>query len=138
MSEPSSSDRLEELMKQKAEREKTRAAAKAARAVEELELEARFDSELGPRGSQFEIVDSGDLGEGFLVVKLGEEVLWKRFIASKMTSDDANNLVRPCVAYPAKEKYDEITARRSALVTRCANALATLYGVQTEVSAGKL
>lgn len=138
MTEPTASDRFEELLAQKAEREKARAAAKAARAVEELELETRFDGELGPRGSQFEIIDSGDLGEGFLVVKLGEEVLWKRFTASKMTSEDANQLVRPCIVYPAKEKYDEITARRGALVNRCANALATLYGVQTEVSAGKL
>lgn len=130
-------DRLVALREKKQAIEDAREVLRKAREVEELELEVRFDAELGPRGSHFEIVNSGELNEGCIVVKLGEEVLWKRFQNSKMSQDDAAALVRPCVVYPDLSKFEEITARRSHLVVRCANAVATLYGVKLEANAGK-
>lgn len=134
---PTAGDRLAELRAKKDAIDAAREIARKAAEIEETELEVRFHDELGPRGSQFEIVNSGDLGEGCLVVRLGEDVLWKRFQSSKMTPEDAAALVRPCIVYPTLPKYDEITARRSFLATRCANALATLYGVKLEANAGK-
>jgi hypothetical protein len=134
---PTVSDRLAELRAKKEAIDAAREIERKAREVEELELEVRFDGELGPRGSQFEIINTGEIGEGCIVVKLGEEVLFKRFQNSKLTAEDAAAFVRPCVVYPSQSKYDEITARRGFIATRCANALATLYGVKLEANAGK-
>ena len=131
-------DRLLELRAKKEAIDAAKEIERKAREMEELELEVRFDAELGSRGSQFEIINTGELGEGCIVVKLGEEVLWKRFQNSKMNAEDIAALVRPCVVYPTLSKYDEITSRRSFLANRCANALATLYGVKIEANAGKL
>lgn len=137
MSEQNEKVDVDELRKRKEEREKLREKARKAREAEVLQLEDRFETDLGPRGSAFEIVDSGELGEGCIVVKLGEEVLWKRFSASKMNPEDVEQFVKPLVVHPSREKYDEIVGRRGALAIRCAHALATLYGVKLEANAGK-
>lgn len=130
-------ERMAELRAKKDAIDAAREVARKVRAVEEMELEVRFDGELGSRGTMFELVDSGDLDEGFIVVKLGPEVLWKRFTSSKTTNEDVHELVRPCVVHPSPAKYDEIVARRPALGVRAANALATLFGVKSETNAGK-
>ena len=129
---------LAELRAKKQELDEARAKAREVRESEALELEIRFSEELGPKGSQFEIVDSGDLGEGFIVVKLGPEVLLKRFLASKTTTpEDVAQFVRPCVVHPEKETFDEIASRRPALAARACHALMNLYGLKKEDDAGK-
>ncbi len=129
---------LAELKAKKAELDEARESAREARELEGLELEIRFTAELGPMGSQFEMVDSAELGEGFLVVKLGPEVLLKRFVNSKTnTPEEVAQFVRPCLVHPEPEKFDEIASRRPALVIRAAHALMTLYGLKKEAEAGK-
>ncbi len=115
-------------------REKSKAEAAQARELESLELEEKYDKELGPRGAFFEIVDTI---EGPIVLKLGEAVLHTRFSESKVTAADIHEYVYPCVVHPTKEKYLEIVGRRPALALRCANALATLYGAKANADAGK-
>ncbi|MDQ2782607.1 MAG: hypothetical protein M3Y26_08770 [Actinomycetota bacterium] len=127
-----------ELREKKLALDEARAKAREARELEGLELELRFSDELGPRGAAFEMVDSGDLGEGFLVVKLGSEVLLKRFVASKTTTpEDISQFVRPCLVHPAPELFDEIVSRRPALASRAAHALMNLFGLKKEDEAGK-
>jgi hypothetical protein len=115
-------------------REKMKAEETASRELEVLELEERFEKELGPRGSFFEVVETVD---GPIVLKLGEAVLHTRFAESKVTPNDIHDYVFPCVAYPTKEKFLEIVGRRPGLALRCANALATLYGAKANAEAGK-
>ncbi len=104
----------------------------------QLELEERFEKELnGRKGQAFMIVDASDLGEGFVVVKLGEDVLWTAFMKSKQTAMDIDIFVTPCVVYPSVDDYRKLTKRRAFLADRCATALATLYGVKADEAAGK-
>jgi len=126
--------KLQELRDAKRRIEQSRAAAAKARELEVLELEVRFEAEIGPRGSQFEIVETID---GPIVVRLGEGVLYTRFTASKVTDVDVHEFVDPCVVHPAKEKYREIAMQRPDVPARVAHALATLYGARHKDDAGK-
>lgn len=122
-------------------REKMRADARARARLEFLTLKSKYERELGPIGQEFQIVDASELGEGFIVLRRGEEVLWKRY--SKLlakeseTAADTRDFVLPCIEHPAKEKYDEIVARRAFIADRCANALSSLYGVKHRKEEGK-
>jgi hypothetical protein len=99
-------------------REEAAVAEAEAAEVERFELAERFETETGGReGRAFAIVDFSDLGEGFVVLRLGEGVLWKTFSASKMTVVDT-------------DAYRSLAARRGFVADRCAHALATLFGVE--------
>ena len=129
---------LAELRAKKQELDEARAKAREAREIEGLELELRFSEELGARGAHFELIDSGELGEGHIVVKLGPEVLLKRFLATKTTTpEDVAQFVRPCVVHPEPETFDAIVSRRPALAVRASMALLNLYGMKKEEDAGK-
>jgi len=78
-------EKLAELRAAKVEREKMRAEAEASREAEILELESRFEGELGERGAAFEFVTSAD---GVIALKLPEAVLTTRFLESKVTAAD--------------------------------------------------
>lgn len=106
--------------------------------LEGLELEERFTSELnGKKGRAFMVVDVSDLGEGHIVLRLGEDVLWNTFKASKMNIIDTDAFVCSCVVYPSIDAYRSIVKRRGFVGDRCASALAALYGVKAETDAGK-
>ena len=132
------SDLKEKLAAARAAKEAKEASAREAaeaRELESLELEAKLEKELGPRGVSFEMIDTV---EGPVAVKLGEAVLHTRFQSSKDINDAAiHDYVFPNVAHPSKEKYLEIVARRPGIALRCAGALATLYGVKASNDAGK-
>lgn len=127
-------DELAELEKRAAERAKAREGEERKRRIEVLKLEAKFEEELGPRGSMFEIVETV---EGPIVVRLGEGVLFQRFTASKVTPADVHNFVYPCVEHPTKERYVEIVANRPEVAGRCAHALMSLFGAKNKDDAGK-
>lgn len=130
--EPKTRDqKIAEFQAAKAERE----AADAKRLREEVEdLEMRFDAELGPRGQDWEIVETPD---GAIVVAIGTVVAWKKFSESKMTMLDVENFVRPLVKYPEAARYMALVDKRPAYAVRCANALATLYGAKGDQTTGK-
>ncbi len=128
----------ERLDAARAAKEKKEAAAREAsdaRELEVLELEAKLEADLGPRGAYFEIVETL---EGPVAVKLGEAVLHTRFQGAKDITDTVlHDYVFPNVVHPAKEKYLEIVGRRPAIALRCASALATLFGLKANADAGK-
>lgn len=131
-------ERLAEKRAAKAKRDAEAEKERDASELERLELEERFEKELnGKRGRAFMIVDASDLGEGCIVLKLGEDVLWNTFSKSKMNVVDTDAFVVPCVVYPSVDQYRGITKRRAFIADRCASALATLYGVKADVEAGK-
>ena len=113
-----------------AARDDAAAAEADAAELELFELVEKFEKELGREGRAFAVVDATDLGEGHIVLRLGEGVLWKTYAASKMNVVDTDAFVLPCVVHPTKEVYREIVMRRGFIADRCANALATLYGVK--------
>jgi len=126
-----------DLLKRREEREAARAEKVKALKIERLELEERFEKELGPMGEQFAIVDATHCGEGFVVVKLGESVLHKQFMASKMEESDYHEFVFPTVVHPGKDQFTQMAARRPGLRAECAVALLSLYGVKLKGDAGK-
>ena len=122
---------------EKEAREAARVAKLEALELERLELEAKLEKELGPLGERFEIVDASDVGEGFIAVRLGEELLWKRFSSSPMAQADAHDFVTPCVVHPETDRFLAIVGRRPALLDRCASACASLYGLKLKAARGK-
>lgn len=117
---------LEELRERKRLREEDIAKAKAARECIFLELEEKLTDDLGgPRGVAFEIIDV--IGEVPIVVKPGSVVLFKQVQESKMSLDDLQRFVTACLVTPDKTAFAEIVERRAGVVTRCTDALVTLY-----------
>ena len=127
-------EKLAALREAKAKLEEKRQAEADAREERLLELELKLETEMGPRGRDWDIVEDDGHGEGPIAVKLGPSVLQKRFeselSAGKLrTSEDFANFVLPCIVHPDKEKADQAFERRPFLITRCANTLCKLYGV---------
>jgi hypothetical protein len=119
--------RLAEKLADKAKRDQGRIQEANARELEALELEERFEQELGPIHKAFDIVRTI---EGPIVLKLGEAVLFKTFKSKfkpEPSLEDMHQFVHPCVAHPAKDKFLDWTGRYAALLVTCANTLTTLY-----------
>lgn len=131
------SERLAQLREAKAKREIARQKALRDNELQLLELEAKYESELGPRGEEFEIVDASDIGAGIVVVKLGESVLWTRYTAGKMSEADTLDFVTPQIVFPERERFLALANRRGHLATRCANAIASLHGMKVQAETGK-
>lgn len=130
-------DRLAELQEKKDALVKARALAALAFEEQKLELELKYEEELGPRGSMFDMLDLTNIGEGFIVLKLAEGVVHNKFIASKQTEVDLDNFIRPSVVHPAKEVYAAIMQRRPGVAHQCANVLLSLYGLKANEDAKK-
>jgi hypothetical protein len=131
-------ERLAAKRAEAAKREVARQADRDAAELAKLDLEERFEKDLnGRRGQAFEIVDVSELGEGHIVVKLGEDVLFNAFKASKMSVVDLDAFVTPSLVYPSVDDYRKAVKRRPFIADRCANALGTLYGLKAEADAGK-
>jgi hypothetical protein len=122
--------------------------AKKERADEEdyLDLEAKYESELGGRhGSKFVIVNLCDLDEGFVVLKLSEGMFHKRFESAlaklkdgqKLSEVDLDQYVTPSVVHPPQEAFRALCGRRYAVWARCTNALAILNGARRSEESGK-
>lgn len=130
-------EKVAALRARKAQREKAAEVLSTVAELQRLELEERFEAELGPLGSAYVIVDVSDLGEGFVVLKLGEGVLWNTFKSSKMNVVDTEAFVLPNVVHPSRDEYRALAARRGFVPERCAGELATLYGVKLKADGGK-
>jgi hypothetical protein len=133
---------VEERLKLARERKATRDAKledeKRLAELERLELEEKWEAETGGlHGRAFTIVDVSNLGEGFIVLRLGEDVLWQTFIKSKMTIMDQDAFVTACLLSPTKEAYRLIVKRRVLVADQCCQALARLYGHKQKEDEGK-
>jgi hypothetical protein len=129
--------RLEELRANKERREAERRAEAERLELELLELEEKSEAEGLARGRDFEIIDCREHGEGIVAVKRGLAVVHKKFVNSKQTDTDLDHYVTPNLIAPDAKKYREIVERRPFIAIRCANALATLYGMKKGEDAGK-
>ena len=129
-------NRLEELRAAKAARDSQKKAEADARELACLELEEKFTKELGPRGTQFEIIDTP---EGPIVVRLGEAVLFKRMRdkPGEANSEDLQNFVSPCVVHPDKAAFSAMIEKRFGVLMRCSAALITLYSGAAAARAGE-
>jgi len=130
--------KLAELQKRKAERDAANEAAAVSARIERLELEEKFAEKLGGDVDKaFCIVDVSDLGEGFVVLKLGSDVEFSAFKASKMNVVDIDTFVAPNIVHPSLDAYRTLAKRRGAFPDRCVMALSGLYGYRAKEDAGK-
>jgi hypothetical protein len=127
-------DRLAKAREEKAKRDKAIEDARDAAELEVLDLDEKFSKELGPRGIEFEIVTTS---VGPVVLKRGEAVLQNRLSQSKVTDADVVEYVVPCVVHPTREKFLDMIDKRPLIASRCALALATLFGAKANDDASK-
>ncbi len=125
---------LADAEKAATERAKARSLAVQRRRIEELELEAKFETELGPRGSAFEIVRTV---EGPIVVKLNDVTFFKKFAASAKEEADVFAFVKTAIAHPSADKFSEITGRRGELLGVVGITLRGLHIGAEDVERGK-
>jgi hypothetical protein len=120
---------LAKKLSDKAKRDQAREQEVKARKLEALELEEKYEAELGPIKKCFDIVETI---EGPIVLRLGEAVLFKTF-KSKFHGDkepsleDMHAFVYPCVVHPSADKFLERAGRFPALLVACAGALTALF-----------
>lgn len=140
-SEPESFDaRYERMLREREAREKADKQRRRERELQAEDLIQRFERELGPLHSEFELVVTEF--DGCIVVKRGEEVLYKRFMSivnspKGATDVDHYQYVVSTVVHPEREAFDKLVAKRPHIAQRCANAQLSLHGVATKEEVGK-
>lgn len=134
-----------EALERHAAREAEKDRKRKLHEIEGLALIEKYETELGPKDEQFKMIDLGSIGEGFVVVKLGEAVLQKKLEASVaalkkdavLPESALDQYVSFCVVHPPIDKFRLLCARRPNVLGRAANALSALFGVQREQDEGK-
>lgn len=102
-----------------------------------LQLEAKYEVELGARGVKFDIVSNA---LGSVVVKLGDSVAYKRFLKvpdTERTEEDAAALVTPYVVHPTRAEYLAMAQSHGGVHWQCALAMLQLYEAKGTQTAGK-
>lgn len=140
-------DRIAALRAEKDAREKARAEAGKLNEAEILELEAKFETEAGVRGIDFDIENLavydeggnfvGRLGPPIVLKRQESSIIHRKFVAGKITEVTAWDYVKPHVVAPSPEDFRAILDKHPVVLTRCANRLVNLYGSKTEERAGK-
>jgi hypothetical protein len=137
---PAEDDRAARLARARKGAEERAKAAKQAQEdaeIERHELIERLEKEHGKEGHGFALIDCTDVGEGFVAVKLGPDVYFSTYKASKMGVEETDAFVAPLLAHPSIDQYHRITGRRPHVADRCAITLARLYGFRADEVAGK-
>jgi len=136
--------KLDELRKQRQKRDDAREAKRRENEIQELELEAKYEKELGPRGVAWNLIDLTNLDEGFVVVKAGDTKEHKQFTAAvgrakdKPIPDEAFvAYVVPALVYPPREAFLAIASKRHEVWARAANAIGDLQGFVQRENSGK-
>lgn len=75
---------------------------------------------------------------GIVILKRCNALRYKKFqdLADAKTLD-VEKLIRPCVIYPDKNRFDAICEELPATVLRCGNCIAELAGIKSKDIAGK-
>lgn len=74
---------------------------------------------------------------GWVVVKRPHENTYRKFVDSKLKTEDMIRFVQPCVVYPDKARFHEMRGDLPALLQGCADACAHLAGVRRQEVSGK-
>ena len=140
--------KLAEARARKQERDAKADEEDKARELLALELEERFEKELGPVGEKFGIIDAGHCGP--IVVKLGLNVAHKSFNAgvdenqkkglggkTGLTEELCHKFVKPSVVYPTIPEWQAIVEEFPGVLYKCTAMLASLYDADRAKTRGK-
>lgn len=129
---------IEELRAARTEREEQAKTAAEAHERLCLELEERFITELGPRGSAFEIVnESNTNAEGPIVLKKPDFGTYKLWKTKPDTPEDNLAFVRPTIVYPEAAAFEALAGRRGLMIDRVLKAALALIGSEQAAARGK-
>ena len=145
---PTLEERLALAQKRKAEREAKADAADQARELERLELEEKYEKELGPVGEKFVIVAAAHRGS--IVLKLGTNVLFKQFESGTeanqkkgfggptgITEETCTQFVKPNVVHPSVKEFLSIVDELPGVLYTCTGMLKALYDGDRAKARGK-
>lgn len=141
MSEPTIDERLAEARLAKAEREKKLEEVAKARELLVLDLEAKYDAELGQAGVHFEVLEFKQIDK-VVAVKRAAPIVVKRFDDSAkkktgQTVEDAMDYVLPNLLHPTKEEFKGWCSVHASLMWEAAGALRRMEGLRASEVAGK-
>lgn len=113
-------------------------AAEEQAAVDDEAL-VKLEDEHGPEGQSFKVIRS-DLGA--VAVRRAPAAAFKKFqdLSSRPNAkmhELSDELMRHCLLYPSKERFEEMLRAQPHTLIRCANKVAELAGVRAEEVAGK-
>lgn len=142
-------EKLAAARARKAEREAKLDQADVERELLSLELEERFEKELGGAcGEKFVVVQAGHRGP--VVLKLGISVQHKAFNATVdenqkrgiggktgLTEECCTKFVKPSVVYPEIGEWQSIVEELPGVLYRCTAALASLFDGDRDRTRGK-
>lgn len=104
-------------------------AAKNAQAIADAEAAH------GPMGKKVRAIETSN---GVVIVKRPNHLLFRKFQDSgKVSTDECERLVRPCLVYPDAATFDRWAEEEPGIIVRAANACAQLAGIRAEEVAGK-
>jgi len=119
--------KLAEIEKRRRARTQVDDVATATAELERAELIDSFEADHGPVGrgiAVFEVPDGS-----IVVVKKPASATYRKFVDSKsQSSEAAAAFVKPCVVYPAKERWVELLDEYPAILARVALGCARLAG----------
>lgn len=133
----------EELFARKKAREEKQAASAPDLELVRLRLEDKYETELGPQGKAFAIVEIKPVDtHPYLVVKVPEtaSVIYKRFAGipqDKLTPEDLDALVAPCVVHPSLDEWRGVVAKRPGNLMTASGVVLALLGVDNGIELGK-
>jgi hypothetical protein len=139
--EPTIEDRLAEAREFRAQREAKRHEADQLRELLVLDLEAKYEAELGPRGAAYQVEVFEDLDK-VIVLKRPDRLVVKRFDEAgkkKLGASEAETLdyVLPSLLYPTKEEFREWTKVHPSIVLECTGSLRQMEGLRIREQLGK-
>lgn len=106
----------------------------AIHAAEDAEKLEELEAEHGPVGR---MIAGFRTTLGLIVVKRAAGVAWHRFMSSKMKAKDEEDLIRACLVFPTREKFNEIVEELPGVLPLLANKIGVLYGLKKEEDEGK-
>ena len=142
----------------RAEEREAKKAARSAEAAARLELQRHAALELADKlvaehSGSFILLDEDDedaipvdtVGAVYMVpassavvaIKRGAGVLWNRYTASKMKSEDDERIVMSCAVHPTRDELAKLLSERPAVLPKLCLALGKLYGFKVKGDAKK-
>lgn len=104
-------------------------------ALKNVQAVSEAEASHGPVGKKIRVVETSS---GVVILKRPNHVLFRKFQDSgKVSTDECERLVRPCLVYPDAATFDRWAEEEPGIIVRAANACAQLAGIRAEEVAGK-
>lgn len=94
-------------------------------AIEAEKAIAQAEAEHGPVGKKIRVVNTP---AGAVIVKRPNHLLYRKFLDSDIDTQEVEKLVRPCVVYPAIEKFERMLTDQPGILAAVSDAVTHLAG----------